>query len=94
MAKISQYENMDIFSVKNNRVSTNSREREQYKNFLVKAINNVLTPNQKEYLIQYYFFDMKMKDIAQEKNINISTVSKTIKRGKDKIKKIANLYFN
>ncbi|MEG1447759.1 MAG: sigma factor-like helix-turn-helix DNA-binding protein [Oscillospiraceae bacterium] len=84
---------MDIFGIGQSDISTNESERKKYKDFLVKAINNALTPHQKEYIIGYYFLNMKMKDIAEEKNINISTVSKTIRRGTDKIKKLANIYF-
>lgn len=94
MTKISKYENMDIFSKREDIICTNNNERQKYKNFLLKTINNILTPNQKEYIIEYYFFNMKMKDIAEQNNINISTVSKTIKRGTEKIKKLANIYFN
>lgn len=94
MTKISQYENMDIFATRENIVSTNKKDRQKYKEFLIKAINNALTPNQKEYIIEYYVFNRKMKDIAEQNNINISTVSKTIKRGTNKIKNLANIYFN
>ena len=94
MTKISKYENMDIFSYGNKKISTNNKNRQKYKEFLIKAINNALTPNQKEYIIEYYVFNKKMKDIAELKNINISTVSKTIKRGTNKIKKLAYIYFN
>lgn len=94
MTKISKYENMDIFPTGNEKISTNNKDRQKYKEFLIKAINNALTPNQKEYIIEYYVFNKKMKDIAELNNINISTVSKTIKRGTNKIKKLANIYFN
>lgn len=47
-----------------------------------------LSSRQKQLLNLYYYENMRVKDIANKLNIHTSTVSKTIKRSRDKISKM------
>ena len=94
ITKISQYDNMDIFKQTNQGKATNQKERERYKVFILKTIDKGLTDRQKKMMLQYYFYNMTMKDIAKENEVHVSTVSRTIAQGKNKIKKLANVYFS
>ncbi len=52
---------------------------------LYQVINNDLTKTQKSYIILYYKYKMKPKQIAERYNVNPSTVSRTIARAKKNI---------
>lgn len=71
--------------------STNSNQIEKLKKILYKAIEEVLTDRQKEILIIYYFEEKTMEQIAEELNINKSTVSRTLQRAEKNLKKIAKI---
>ena len=46
------------------------------------SINEDLTPRQRQLVEMYYLEQMRMQDIADELNIHISTVSRTLKRAR------------
>lgn len=50
------------------------------------AIESELTPRQSQLVHMYYIEQMQMQDIADEMGLHISTVSRTIKRGRDRLK--------
>lgn len=51
------------------------------------AINEELTDRQRELIYLYYFEQMNMTEIARRLELSPSTVSRTIKRGKFRIKR-------
>ncbi len=53
--------------------------------FLHEIINDDLTKTQKQYIIKYYMNNMKIHEIALEYGVNKSTVSRTIKRARNRI---------
>ncbi len=53
--------------------------------FLHEIINDDLTKTQKQYIIMYYMKNMKIHEIALECGVNKSTVSRTMKRARDRI---------
>lgn len=71
---------------------TNCAERRRKLDIVYKAMRNELTPLQFQLLKDYYFHGRKMKDLAEERGVHPSTVTRQIKRAKDKIMHIANYY--
>ena len=51
------------------------------------VIQQELTPLQREALIAYYFQEQTMAQIAQERGVHKSTVSRTIRRAEQKLRK-------
>ena len=70
----------------------NSHSINKMKRILGQAIQNELTDKQKKCLTLYYYNQMKMKDIAKELGLNISTVSRHISTATKKLKRIAQYY--
>ena len=54
---------------------------------LTRAVREELTERQWEMMSLYYMEQMKMQDIADLLCVNVSTVSRTIARGRDKLKR-------
>lgn len=52
-----------------------------------KALRTELTPRQRECVERYYLRQMCMQDIADELGVNVSTVSRTIRRGRVKLRR-------
>ena len=50
------------------------------------ALAHELTPRQRQLVHMYYIEQMQMQDIADELGLHISTVSRTIKRGRERLK--------
>lgn len=50
------------------------------------SIEEDLTPRQKQLVRMYYLEQMRMQDIADELNIHVSTVSRTLKRARANMK--------
>ena len=57
------------------------------KKILCEAINNILTERQRQVIIMYYFEKKVMQEIADELNVNKSTVCRTLHRAENRIKK-------
>ena len=57
----------------------------------LKRVQNVirgeLTENQREMLTAYYFEKQTMTEIARNRGVHISTVSRTIRRAEEKLRK-------
>lgn len=62
-----------------------SEHIEKIKNNIQFIIENDLTKRQKQLIELYYFDNIKIEDIAKMLKINVSTVSRTIKRGKKRL---------
>lgn len=56
-------------------------------NAIREAVENDLTPRQRELVKMYYFDQMLMRDIADELGLEISSVSRTLKRARTKLEK-------
>ena len=54
---------------------------------LMRCIREDVTPRQREVLLLYYFRGMRQKDIAQQLGVARSTVSRTIQRGEQRLKR-------
>ncbi len=52
-----------------------------------RVIQEELTQLQREALIAYYFQEMSMTQIAQERGVNKSTVCRTLHRAEEKLRK-------
>jgi RNA polymerase sigma factor (sigma-70 family) len=57
---------------------------------LNRFINAQLSGVQKDYIIRYYCQGKTMREIAEDCGVNVSTVSRTIRRGQLKIDKAVN----
>lgn len=55
---------------------------------LKKAVNEELTTKQKEYIYAYYVECKTMEEIAAEKGVNKSTVSRTLKRARCRLQRV------
>ena len=63
----------------------NSDQLERLRRNLRRAREQELTPRQREILALYYDRGLKMPQIARKLGINRSTVSRTVKRAKDRL---------
>lgn len=52
---------------------------------LTHALRQDITPKQREYMILYYGKGMSMEAIGKELGVNKSTVSRTLKRGRQRL---------
>ena len=52
-----------------------------------RVIREELTPLQRETLLAYYFQEQTIPQIAQERGVNKSTVSRTLKRAENKLRR-------
>ena len=52
---------------------------------LTHALRQDITPRQREYMLLYYGKRMSMEAIARECGVNKSTVSRTLKRGRQRL---------
>lgn len=60
---------------------------ENVKNLIRKIILTELTPLQREMISLYYYKGMSMTDIAKSRNVNKSSVSRTLKSARERISK-------
>ena len=66
----------------------NEQEIGFLKKRLLKAIRNELSEKQFKYMRKYYWNGWSMEAIAREYGVNKSTVSITIRRGRDRLKRV------
>lgn len=71
---------------------TNSAELKRKLSIVYEAMKNELTPIEFKVLTEYYVHGRKMKSIAEERGVHPSTVTRQIRRAKDKIQHIAKYY--
>ncbi len=71
---------------------SNTDKKKKMTLILKKALNEELTETQRFCITEYYIKDRKMKDIAKSLSVNPSTVTRHIKRAKQKLQHIASYY--
>ena len=52
-----------------------------------RVIREELTPLQRETLLAYYFQEMKIPEIARSRGVHKSTVSRTLRRAEEKLRR-------
>ena len=52
-----------------------------------RVIRQELTPLQQQAILSYYFQEKTIPEIARERNVNKSTVSRTLHRAEEKLRK-------
>lgn len=65
----------------------NSEQRERLLRNLRKVMRDELTPRQRQMVEMYYFQKKNIPKIAAELGVNRSTVSRTLSRGKNRIRR-------
>ena len=63
----------------------NHQQVNRLKRNLAHALRQDITPKQREYMILYYGQGMSMEAIADQTGVNKSTVSRTLKRGRQRL---------
>lgn len=63
----------------------NSAQISRLKRNLSRALRQDITERQREYMMLYYGRNMSMEAIAKELGVNKSTVSRTLKRGRQRL---------
>lgn len=66
----------------------NTKQHNKLKHNLIVAITNDITPRQREVIMLYFADHLKQCEIGERLGIDKSTVSRTIARGKRKIRKL------
>ena len=54
---------------------------------LIRCVREEITPRQREVLFLYYVKNIRQKEIAAQWGVERSTVSRTIKRGEDRLRR-------
>lgn len=67
--------------------NTNAREMTELKLALWRALHEDVTEKQRDYLLLYYGEGLNMNEIGERMGVDKSTVSRTIKRGEDKLRR-------
>ena len=63
----------------------NSAQIGRLKRNLSRALKQDVTPKQREYLMLYYGEGLNLREISQRVGVNKSTVSRTMKRGRQRL---------
>ncbi len=63
----------------------NSAQISRLKRNLAHALRQDITPKQREYLMLYYGEGLNLREISQRLGVNKSTVSRTMKRGRQRL---------
>ena len=73
-------------AVYSNMIADDNREQiGRLKRNLTHALRQDITPKQREYMILYYGQGMSMEAIGKQFGVNKSTVSRTLKRGRQRL---------
>ena len=83
-----RYDPLDIASLQLWQQEQQEDNRQQIRRLLVNlplAVEEELTPRQREMVFLYYDRGLKMSQIAQKLGVNRSTVSRTVKRAKQRL---------
>lgn len=72
----------------------NDNEHQKMLKILVKAIDGELTERQRQCIVMYYGKNMGVTEISRQLGIYPSTVSRHIKKGKNRLKTIIGYYFS
>lgn len=65
----------------------NSKELSLLKRNLIRALQEDVTPRQRDVLLLYYAKGLNMREIGQKLGVDKSTVSRTIKRGEQRLER-------
>lgn len=65
----------------------NSIQMHRLKRNLLRALERELTQRQRDFVTMYFIDGLSMTQIASAYGVNVSTVSRTIKRGKYRLEK-------
>ena len=65
----------------------NSREISRLKRNLIRALQEDVTPRQRQTLLMYYAQGLNMREIGEALGVDKSTVSRTIKRGELRLRR-------
>ena len=63
----------------------NSSQMTRLKRNLTRALKQDVTPKQRQYLMLYYGQGMNLSQISEKLGVNKSTVSRTMKRGRQRL---------
>lgn len=74
--------------------STNSYARNKMKKIMLSALEKEVTERQRQMLAEYFYNGKNISQIAKIYGINKSTVSRTISRALNNLRKIAYYYNN
>ena len=74
---------MALYSIQ--MASDNSQEISRLKRNLSRALRQDITERQRQYMTMYYGQSMSMEAIARQLGVNKSTVSRTLKRGRQRL---------
>ena len=78
---------VDMAAYAQSTASDNSEQRRQLKRSLAKALQEEVTERQRRCLIMYYGEGLNMGEIGARLGVDKSTVSRTIKRGEDRLRR-------
>ena len=67
--------------------NTNTQEMDRVKLALWRALHEDITEKQRQYLLLYYGEGMNMGQIGRQMGVDKSTVSRTIKRGEERLRR-------
>lgn len=67
--------------------NTNREELDRVKLALWRALHEDITEKQRQYLLLYYGEGLKMSEIGEKMGVDKSTVSRTIKRGEERLRR-------
>lgn len=65
----------------------NSEEVSRLKRNLIRALREDITPKQRQVLLMYYAQGLNMREIGERLGVDKSTVSRTIKRGEQRLQR-------
>lgn len=65
----------------------NSKEISRLKRNLIRALQEDVTPKQRQALLLYYAEGLNMREIAEQLGVDKSTISRTIKRGERRLQR-------
>ena len=85
-----RYDPLDIASLQLWQQGQQEDNRQQIRRLLVNlplAVEEELTPRQRLYLEQYFEGGLTVKEIAQAAGVNPSTVSRTLRRAKTRLRR-------
>lgn len=82
-----------LFNNNNQEAESNAEIRRLAKKAMKKVIEEQLTARQKQVLVLYYFNEIDMPTIAKMLDVNVSTVSRTLKYARNKLLNYLKYYF-
>ena len=77
----------DMQAYFNAMAETNDSQMDQLRNQLSQALREDVTPRQRQVLYLYYVRQLNMRQIGELLLVDCSTVSRTIRRGEDRLRR-------